>query len=577
MRFVLAIVFFVLAALAMGIGIAERTVLAGPDHVSVSTTSKVAAPVVVVDGSALNLYEHTQNVQLSGSSSAFAAYGRTPDVLAWVGDTSYNEVYYNEKTGKLASKFHSGSADSVPNPAGSDMWLQQFTGGSAKNFDLKVPASMSVIAVSDGTAAAPSTVALRWPVDNSTPWTGPLILAGAGALLIGLILLLWAFTHLRRARGPRRQQPPRMPKLPRQPTYKPKRRSITTAKGRRSVRKIVAIIPVIGVATAVLVGCTPTPNPHAAAPKSAPEAAVSTKLQQTAVSPAQLREIMTRISGTVETADSSFNSTLIATRMAGPALEDRVANYTIRQKNKKIAASVPIPAATVEVILPQSGPTWPRSVFTVVEDKSGTTPSYTALMLVQDTPRSNYKVNYATTLQPNTTLPDLAPASVGAPILDGNGGLLKIKPSELALDYGDILDKDSASVSYPLFQSEGDSFRTQVGMASHKAAAKKLPSTARLSYANNNGDGRVIALATANSGAIVAVDLNEVETVKPVQAGAAVTATGAIAALSGKVTSTKGIIATYGDQLLFYVPSGNSSGKIVLLGYAQGLIKAREY
>jgi hypothetical protein len=561
----------------MGIGIAERTVLAGPDHVSVSATSKTAAPVVVIDGSALNLYEHTQNVQLSGSSTAFAAYGRASDVLAWVGDTNYNEIYYNSKTGKLASRFHAGTANTVPSPSGSDMWLQQFSGGSAKNFDIKVPSTMSVIAVSNGTDAAPSTVALRWPIDNSTPWTGPLILAGAAALLIGLILLLWAFLHLRRSRGPRRSQP-RMPKLPRQPTYKPKRRSITADKGRRSVRRFVTIVPVVGIATFALVGCTPSPNPHAAAPTSAPQAAVATKLAPTAVTTVQLHEIMQRISNTVQSADATSNKTLIATRVAGPALEDRLANYVIRKKDKKIAPSVPIPATTIEVALPQqAGPTWPRSVFTVVEDKSGKTPSYAALMLVQDTPRSNYKVNYAMTLQPNTTLPDLAPASVGAPILDIDWGLLKMKPSALGLAYGDILDNDSASSSYSLFQAEGDTFRTQVGMAQHKAAAKKLPSTAKMSFANVNGSGRVIALATTNSGAIVAVDLNEVETVKPVQAGAAVTANGAILALSGKATSTKGIVATYGDQLLFYVPAATSSGKIVLLGYAQGLIKAREY
>jgi hypothetical protein len=575
-RFVFAIIFFVIAALAMGIGIAERTVLAGPDHVSVSATSKTAAPVVVIDGSALNLYEHTQNVQLSGSSTAFAAYGRTGDVLAWVGDTNYNEISYNAKTGKLVSHFHSGTANTVPNPAGSDMWLQQFSGGTAKDFDLKVPASMSVIAVSNGTDAAPSTVALSWPIDNSTPWTGPLILAGAAALLVGLILLLWAFLHLRRSRGPRRQQP-RMPKLPRQPTYKPKRRAITADKGRRSVRRIVALVPVVGIATFALVGCVPTPNPHAAVPTSAPEAAVATKLQPTAVTMVQLREIMQRIATTVQTADSTSDKTLIATRVAGPALQDRLANYVIRKKDKKIAPSVAIPATTIEVALPQSGTNWPRSVFTVVEDKSGKTPSYAALMLVQDTPRSNYKVNYAMTLQPNTTLPDLAPTSVGAPILDIGGGLLKMKPSDLGLAYGSILDNDSASPSYSLFQADGDTFRTQVGMASHKAAAKKLPATARLNYTNSNGSGRVIALATTNSGAIVAVDLNEIETVKPVQAGAAVTAPGAILALSGKATSTKGIVATYGDQLLFYVPAASSSGKIVLLGYAQGLINAREY
>jgi hypothetical protein len=44
------------------------------------------------------------------------------------------------------------------------------------------------------------------------------------------------------------------------------------------------------------------------------------------------------------------------------------------------------------------------------------------------------------------------------------------------------------------------------------------------------------------------------------------------------LTSSKGLVATYGDQLLFYVPSAtDKSKKIVLLGFSQGLIAAKEF
>jgi len=85
-----------------------------------------------------------------------------------------------------------------------------------------------------------------------------------------------------------------------------------------------------------------------------------------------------------------------------------------------------------------------------------------------------------------------------------------------------------------------------------------------------------VALATNDSGALVAVNLNEIETVKTVEAGAAVNAPKTVKALLGKSLSTKGLKATYGDQLLFYVPSSVKGGKIVLLGYSQGLIAASE-
>ena len=572
MRFVLAIISFVVAALALGFGVAERTVLAGPNHVTATVTSSAAAPVVVIDGSALNAYANTQTVALSGSSTTFAAYGRTSDIMAWIGDTEYNHVRFS-RAGKLQSIHHTGAATTVPSPSGSDLWLAQYTGTEATNFKIKIPANMSVIVVSNGTLPAPSTVALTWPLDNSTPWSGPLILVGAIALLLGLILLLWAFTHLRRTRGPRRSP---MPKLPRQPRYKPKRRELTSSKGRRAVRRVAIAAPSLLVTGLVLAGCVAAPAPQVETTSTPSGLTSGTKAPRPAVTPAQLQIIVDHLASTVSLADSTLNPTLITSRMEGAALADRLANYIIRKRNPKLAASISIPS-NVELTVPVARDAWPHTVFTVVQNKAQPTIAPVALMLVQNSPRENYKIDYAISLQPKVVLPDLAPASVGASRLPAEIGLLKLQPSAIALAYGDILDKDTASTSYADFDPIGDTFRQQVGLASKKALQKKLPATAKLTFSNENGTGQVIPISTNNSGAIVAVDLNEVETVRPVQAGAAVSTTGGTAALSGKSTSTKGIVATYGDQLLFYVPKAGSSGKIELLGYTQGLVSAVEY
>jgi hypothetical protein len=580
-RFVLAIICFIIAFGTLGTGVAERTFLAGPSHVTLNAVSSAAAPVVVIDGGALNSYTQTQNVKLSGSATTFAAYGRTSDVLAWVGNATYNEVSLNKNTGELQSKLHTGKTNTVPNPAGSDLWLQQFAFDQAKDFSINIPVDMSVIAVSNGKLPAPSDIALEWPLDNSAPWSGPLILTGVIALLVGLILLLIAFYHLRRTRGPRRSQP-RMPKLPRQPRLRPRRKELASTKGRRSIRNFAALIPTAAVSLFLLAGCTAAPAPTVATPTSTPGAALAAAAKTPAVTTVQLQQIMKSISATVTNADAKFNDKLIKTRMAGPALADRVANYTIRQANPSLAASIAIPEGDVQVNLPQASNTWPRTVFTVLLTHAAATKTtkasttYTALMLIQDTPRANYKIHYAMTLEPNMTLHAVAPAKVGTARLNPDTGLFKMQPAALALAYGEILDKDTAATSYKLFESKGDTFRTQVGEASKKAQIAALPATASLSYANSNGSGQVIVLATNDSGSIVAVDLNETETVKPVQAGAAVTAPGQIQALSGKATSTSGLVAVYGDQLLFYVPAASKSSKIVLLGYGQGLISAKE-
>jgi hypothetical protein len=574
-RFVLAIICFVIALGTLGTGVAQKTFLAGPSRVTMHTVSRSAAPVVVIDGAALNAYKQTQTVKLSGSETAFSAYGRTSDVLAWVGDAKYNEVSINRKTGELQSTFHDGKTSTVPNPAGSDLWLQQFVFGQATDFAIQVPSTMSVIAVSNGTLPAPSDISISWPLDNSTPWAAPLILVGGIALVVGVILLLVAFYDLRRTRGPRRSQP-RMPKLPRQPRYKPKRREITAAKGRRSIRNFVAVVPTIAISALLLAGCTAIPAPTIPTPTAAStNSPLAAQTKVPAVTTPQLQEIIKNIAATVETSDANFNTKLLKTRLAGPALEDRLANYTIRKAQPALGKSIAIPSGTVSVNLPQATNTWPRTVFTILKTKTKSSLSYTALMLIQDTPRSNYKVNYAMNLEPHTSPLYVAPAKVGTTRLDPTSGLFELQPAAIALAYGDILDKDTASPSYKLFQAKGDTFRTQVGMASKKAQVALLPATASLTYSNANGTGQVIVLATNDSGAIVAVDLNEIETVKPVQAGAAVSASGDIAALMGTTTTTTGLTAIYGDQLLFYVPEASKSSKIVLLGYGQGLISAK--
>ncbi|NEM91584.1 hypothetical protein [Galbitalea soli] len=576
MRFVLAIVCFVLAAVSMGLGIAERTVLAGPDTATATTTSPITTPVVVIEGSALTAFPHTQTVTLTAGSTLFAAYGRTKDVVAWVGDASYTSLSYDSTTGTLVSHVHRGTESSVPSPAGSDLWLGQFTGDAARTIRMTAAPDVSILAVTDGTAPAPSKVSISWPLDNSTPWSAPLIGGGAVLLLVGFILLLWAFIHMRRARGPRRSQP-KMPKLPRRPRYRPTRpRAVTSSKGRRSISRMVAVVP-LGVVTAlVLVGCTPSVPVAAPSPTPTSTGPAAPVMPATAVTPGQLTRIVQEVTATVAKSDTTLNAATAATRLAGPALDERATNYAARKKDKKVTPIAAFASGKIELALPQQSDTWPRTVLAVVGD-TNTQLAPMAYTLIQDSPRANYKVNYAIRLLPKAVLPEVAPANVGAPRISPDIKLLLMQPQALALAYGDILQRDTAATSYSQFEVAGDTFRTQVGLAFKNAEKKKLPKTAKLTFTNANGTGQIVALATNNNGAIVSVDLAETETVTPVKKGAQVSVTGAVKAILGKATSTKGIVATYGDQLLFYVPSALKGGKIVLLGFSQGLINAAEY
>ncbi len=579
MRLVLAIISFVAAALMIGTGIAQRTIFAEPDKVTVSTVVSSDAPITVIDGAALNAFAGSQTLTVQGDGDVFAGYGRTTDVIAWVGDASYNQLTIDPETGEFVTTAVRGSTTETPDPNGSDLWLDDYVKNKTLTLTVNVPDSISMIIASDGVKPAPADIGLSWPIDNSTPWAGPLMVGGAIVLLIGLGFLLWAIHHMRSFRGPRRK----MPKVPKTRVYKTPRTSHATqgatkspVKGRR--RGMVAV-PIVLAGALTLSGCSADFWPSAgsaAAPTPTATGSIEAQLDPPAVTVRQVERIVAKIGAVAEKADADRDAELLATRFDGAALELRLANYTIRGNDPAVAALPAIPAGPVKLTLPQQTDIWPRAVLAIIQDDNDATIPPVALMLEQQDARSNYKVMYAITLEPSAVLPDVAPASVGAARLLPNSGLLKLTPDDAAMAYGDILEQDVDSDAYLDFEAEGDSLRQAVGLAYKQQVRTSLPATATAAFAHLLGPAKSISLATNDAGAIVAVNLYETTTVTPVEAGAAVNPTGQVKALSGLAISTKGLIATYSDQLLFYVPPTGSGGKIVLLGYSVGLVKASE-
>ena len=582
MRFIVAIVLFVVAFVGIGLGIAQRTVLAGPDSFTARHDEIASAPLTLVSGATLSALPGTQTISLASEGPVFMSYGRTDDVLAWIGDASYQELQWDPEAEALVGDHHSGSAETVPNPAGSDLWVQEFSGVDELTRKLNIPATASLLIASDGTAGAPSQIAISWPLDNSAPLSGPLIIGGTVALLLGLVAFVWAGIETFRTRGPRRRQP-RLPKPPQPPQLKPakKRKAIEAGAGSSSSsRRRFVSVGILGAAL-VLGGCAPTtlpavvPTPAGTAPIEAAE-----ELPPPAVTEAQLSRIVERITTTVAEADAAQNTNIAKTRLDGPALAVRSANYTIQKRDSKQAPLAPLPTGEVRVSLPQQTATWPRTVFAVVTDDEATV-APVALMLIQDSPRENYRLHYALTLEPNTVLPQVAAATIGAPRVPADSHLGLLAPNQLAIAYGDVLIKGADSEYIDYFNQDSDSLVAQIG-ADYKAAKaaefRKVHGTSgKLSFRNEPGAAEPIAFGTNDAGLIVAVELIEIERAEPNESGAAINPKGAARALFGKSQTTKGMETSYSVQLLFYVPPlGGDTTQIELLGYVQGIVATRE-
>nr|WP_205864743.1 hypothetical protein [Planctomonas sp. JC2975] len=624
----IAILAFVAAAVLIGLGIAQRTVWIPPANIVTATVVKGGAPFTVIDGSVLRARTGQQTLTVSGSAKPFVAYGRTADVLAWIGDEKYAKVSYNAATNELSSKVitpksdkgagdgsststatatptptatdsaatdgstsDSSSAHKGPNPAGSDLWLEEFSGDSAAITKMNVPSTVSVIIASDGTKAAPDRISLNWPLDSRTPWAGPLIVGGIVVAAFGILMYILAIRHLRRSRGPRRGggKPPKLPrgsKPPKPGNYKPTQEVETPVRGRRSIGRASVAVPVVLVGALVLAGCSSDywPQFGGDATASSTSTPIATDLPgqgkdtpPPAVTAPQLDNIVNAIAKTANKADGSLDATLAATRFSGPALDARTGDYALRSKKADAAAQQAIPSDSVSLALPQATDSWPRVVSAVVHDPKNSKAAPLDLLLVQKSPRDNYTVEYSIALEADANVPDLPPANIGTSIVPPDSKLLLVSPNQLAVEYGDVLKNGEKSKYYDLFDSKSDKLAPQVGAAYKAAQQAQLPKTASLAFTDSAGADGPIAMATNNSGAIVATSLNEVSTLQPVEAGATVSSGNPnVQALTGVTDSTKGLETTYGYQLLFYVPPAGSKDKIVMLGFTQALLGAKE-
>ncbi|WP_173924263.1 hypothetical protein [Agromyces sp. Marseille-P2726] len=639
MRFALAIVAFVAAAVLIGFGIAQRTVFLDPDRVALSIEVEQEAPYTVIEPEALAAQPGKQTLSISGSDTVFASYGRSSDVAAWIGDAEYVSVGYDSETQQLTSELvRNGSDGSSPDtpaptppattppattppatpdastttpatpdpadsPAGSDLWLDEFSDDGPITTTIDVPEGISVLVASDGTAPAPSDVEIAWPIDNSTPWAGPLIAGGALVFLVGIALLVSGFVHHRRSRGPRRNVP--KGKLPSAPKPRSMRRGQVTSGGRRAIGRVkrVVVVPLVVIPAMALSACSADywpdfdqPPASSAPATDTPEASEDAEVaaeegdgdgegdaneMEPAVSVPQMERIMRRIAVFTTEADTAMDATAITERFAGPALDARVANYTIRATLPDQPPPIAIPASPLTLTLPQQVDGWPasgRTVLTIAKNSQDPTVAPTALVLQQASPRENYKIVYAMSLAPDADVPEVAPASIGSPLISPEYKGLVMPPGEVGAAYADVLLKGDASEFATLFDPEGDVLREQLGVTGQQAIDDSLPATADIAFSNVVGDSPTVALATNDSGALVTVSLEQTEKVTPNDGGTIGFEAGAPgAALSGFTEkSAKGVQRVIGVQLLFYVPSVGSDEQIRLLGWSESLIGASE-
>ena len=303
------------------------------------------------------------------------------------------------------------------------------------------------------------------------------------------------------------------------------------------------------------------------------------------VTEAQIHAIVDRVALAAAEGDENLDPDALATRFAGDALEQRTANYKIRDSVPDYGSiPAPITKELLKYQLVQSTAGWPRTLFlTVASDPivaedgtEGEAPSL-ALMLPQRIPQENFRVTRVVSLRGGIEMPQAAPAEEGTAVLSDNLESLVMQPGAVGEAYAAILQGGADIEGAEAFELTDDPLLEHYGkawVAQSKEKSDADQKTQTYSVAIEQGEESIVSLSTGVGGAIVATTVIESQIVDSDGSRHKPQAEGAVSALSGLSGQQERIVRKVAHQLLFFVPSKEDGSKIELLGVTSELVGA---
>lgn len=219
LRRIIAIAIIVIGIAALVGAVGSATFWRPDDRVTATMPAAPQEPVVVTAPGVLDMVDDTVEVRLVGatdSTPVVLAMGREADVHAWIDGAPYVEITGLTTWEQLAvreveavepepdedaedetTEDEEAAEDEeateepvLPDPAGSDLWIEEVTGTGELTYEWTVvPGRWVMLAATDGTEPAPQ-VELTWDREVETPLLVPGLIVGGVLVLAGLIALI---------------------------------------------------------------------------------------------------------------------------------------------------------------------------------------------------------------------------------------------------------------------------------------------------------------------------------------------------------------------------------------------------
>ncbi|MDQ1293522.1 MAG: hypothetical protein QG608_1403 [Actinomycetota bacterium] len=226
-----------------------------------------------------------------------------------------------------------------------------------------------------------------------------------------------------------------------------------------------------------------------------------------------------------------------------------------------------------ERILLTRGTAWPRWFLTVGANSGKGLPRVSVLLAGEE--GLDHGIWAQMLLLPGRALPAVDPATEGAERLTPTAPGLVATPSQAALRYADLLNRGNSSTFVTGFAS--DDFRRQVReqLAADRRRMVRTQSGKEVSVGTITSNHAVrpdgiLALRTADGGALVIASLRQTQVLKVTQKGGKLRPDSSLTALAGRKTFTDRLTRVSAEVLAFTVPKAGSGGKITLIGATKG-------
>jgi hypothetical protein len=573
-----------IAALLGAVGL--QTIWAPPETMTATVGQGPAeAPLTVVTSGIDEVDEDPVDFTVSGEGSFNVMLGRERDVQAWVGDAAHNTVtgITTDVPGGEAPRIdveHTDGEATVPDPKGSDLWLdvQKAQDRLEQRWSVPSGGDWALLVARDGTDPAPTEMTVTWTnrVGNS-PWIVPLYVIGGLLVLTGITLLAWGL--VRRVRGPRggAGTPAAAaggPASPRPATGASGAGSTAgtasrTSAARGARRRIAAGIAAvaIGLTGVAPAGASPSGTP------AAPDAATAEPAGDEAypvLTDVQLERILGKVSQTVRAGDAAKSSAKLKPRVASDALEVRSLNYRNRKIDDSVRAPEPVAATPVLSAAAVSDPSFPRTAMAVTEGKGNSTPQI--LVLRQESARGQYRLVTSAPMTPGAELPSGSLDQTGFEVMapDDRAGLVMAP--------GYALTGTARYLSDP-----SDDFWQRINANPHMTAIHEYQDDvvaaaedARIRFNRGAIPDSAIALRLQDGSALVFGGLDARTVALPKEAGGTVIVEGLAAELVGTDSGEtgSGLDMTYREVLALHVPADGARGddaKVSLVGMTDEL------